>query len=212
MFTGLVEAVGTVVRSTPSPAGVELELESTLDDVRLGDSVSVAGVCLTATRVVGTRFTADVSAETLRCTTLGQLTAPTKVNLERAVLASTRLGGHMVTGHVDAVTQVLRVTPSGAATQYWFELPSELKRFVAQKGSVAIDGVSLTVNEVLDTSFSVMLIPHTLQATTLSSLVRGAGVNCEVDTVARYVARQFDAMTSASDSRLMTKLQRGGFA
>ena len=180
MFTGIVQAVGRIVRANP----LEVDCGSLdLSDVAVGDSICVQGVCLTvtATRVHG--FTADVSEETLRVTT--GLERPGEVNLEKSLALGDRLGGHLVTGHVDGVAEVV-ARKSGVVA---FRLPRELRKFVAAKGSICVDGVSLTVNRIDGDAFEVNLIPHTLQVTTLSRLAPGARVNLEVDLIARYVER-----------------------
>jgi riboflavin synthase len=180
MFTGIVEAVGRIVALGP------LEIDGgTLDrsDLSIGDSVCVQGVCLTVTRLTAHGFTADVSAETYRVT--HGLDAHGEVNLEKALAHGERLGGHLVTGHVDGVGEVVSRSDGVVA----FRAPPELARFIAAKGSIAIDGVSLTVNRVDQARFEVNLIPHTLQVTTLSRLAPGTRVNLEVDLVARYVER-----------------------
>lgn len=180
MFTGIVQAVGRIVRVAP------LEVDCgglDLADVAVGDSVCVQGVCLTVTSLGARRFAADVSQETLRVTT--GLDRPGEVNLEKALGMGDKLGGHLVTGHVDGVGEVIRV--EGSVVQ--IRPPRPLSKYIAPKGSICVDGVSLTVNRVDDELFEVNLIPHTLQATTLKRLAAGARVNLEVDLVARYVER-----------------------
>jgi len=210
MFTGLVETTGTVRASIRRAAGVEIEIHAGLDGVVTGDSIAVNGACLTATRVASAGFCADVSTETLRATTLGDLAAGSVVNLERAVRVGDRLGGHIVTGHVDATTTVQSVRSVGEYLEVWFALPPEHAALVAAKGSVALDGVSLTVNCVEATRFSVMLIPHTLSATNLSGLGVGRVVNFEADTVARYVARQLEV--GGAGATLEDTLKKAGYA
>ena len=180
MFTGIVQAVGKIVRIDP------LEIDCgglALSDVAVGDSIAVQGVCLTVTALTPRGFTADVSAQTLGVTT--GLDRPGEVNLEKSLRIGDSLGGHLVTGHVDGVGEVVK-RDGGVLS---FKLPGALARFVARKGSICVDGVSLTVNGVEGDRFEVNLIPHTLQATTLSRLAAGARVNLEVDLVARYVER-----------------------
>ncbi len=197
MFTGLVEAVGEVVarRELPESGGCRLTIAHPLGELVLGESVSVDGACLTVVAPDGSsapgadRFEAELSAETLARTTLHAARVGTRVNLERALQAGQRLGGHLVTGHVDAVARVVRVTPRGDMTAVGFEVPVEFAPFVAPKGSVTLAGVSLTVNEVSGAQFSVQLIPHTLAHTTLGALTEGASINFEVDLIARYVSR-----------------------
>lgn len=180
MFTGIVQAVGRIVRVRPFEIDCGAMDRS---DLVIGDSVCVQGVCLTATSLTPAGFTADVSEETYRVTT--GLDAPGAVNLEKALALGERLGGHLVTGHVDGVGEV--ASRQGGVIA--FRAPAALARFIAAKGSIAVDGVSLTVNRVEGASFEVNLIPHTLQATTLSRLAPGTRVNLEVDLVARYVER-----------------------
>jgi riboflavin synthase len=184
MFTGIVQAVGRIVRLQP------LEIDCgplDLSDVGVGDSICVQGVCLTATRLTARGFAADVSDETLRLT--AGLDRPGEVNLEKSLALSDRLGGHLVSGHVDGVGEVVRRQEGVVA----FRAPDGLARFIAKKGSICVDGVSLTVNEVDGAVFEVNLIPHTLEVTTLGRLQPGAKVNLEVDLVARYVERLLSA-------------------
>jgi riboflavin synthase len=180
MFTGIVQAVGRIVRAKP----LEVDCGALdLADVAVGDSVCVQGVCLTVTAKTARGFSADVSGETLRVS--AGLDRPGPVNLEKSLAVGEKLGGHLVTGHVDAVGEVV----SREGTVVAFRLPGELARYVARKGSICVDGVSLTVNKVEGEQFEVNLIPHTLQVTTLSRLAPGVRVNLEVDLIARYVER-----------------------
>jgi riboflavin synthase len=194
MFTGIVEVTGRVVSATPHGDGVRLVVSAdSLDtsDVAIGDSVAVGGCCLTVVAKEGASLAFDVSAETLRCT--AGLDGAGEVNLEKALRLADRLGGHLMTGHVDGVGTVVAFEPVDASEQASWRLeidaPRELARFIAPKGSIGVQGVSLTVNGVDGTRFHVNLIPHTLQVTTLRSLRPAARVNLEVDLVARYVAR-----------------------
>jgi riboflavin synthase len=194
MFTGIVQLVGRIAAVSPHGDGVRIAVDTgvaSTGDVAVGDSVAVRGCCLTVVAKEGATLAFDVSAETLRCTT--GLDRPGDVNLELALRLSDRLGGHLVAGHVDGVGKVAAFAAvPGDANGSWrlvVEAPAELARFIAVKGSIAIDGVSLTVNEVDGARFAVNLIPHTLAATTLRALREGEGVNLEVDLVARYVAR-----------------------
>jgi len=190
VFTGIVEAVGRITRLDPAERGVRLAIDSGslgLADVRVGDSIAVNGVCLTAVALEGTTFRADVSAETLRCT--AGLAAGANVNLEKALRLGDRLGGHLVTGHVDGVGEVERFEAAGESRLLAVRVPDDLARYVARKGSITVNGVSLTVNAVRDRSFEVNLIPHTLACTTLDELCAGARVNLEVDLLARYIER-----------------------
>ena len=195
MFTGIVQAVGRVVALAPKGGDVELVVDTAalgLQDANIGDSIAVAGACLTATRFAGTCFAADVSNETLSLTTLGALEVGSRVNLEPALKAGDALGGHLVSGHVDGLGEVLEVREDARSVRMRFACPPSLAKYFARKGSVAIDGVSLTINEVGPTEFSVNLIPHTQAVTTLGEFKPGRRVNLEVDQVARYVERLLD--------------------
>jgi len=190
MFTGIVTAVGVVREILPVGGDFRILLATDLlksGSVREGDSVSVSGACLTMLQPGDQGFAADVSAETLAVTTLGSIKPGQRLNLELAMSLSDRLGGHLVTGHVDGMARLVKREPDGRAQRFDFELPGGLERYVARKGSVCIDGVSLTVNSVAGKIFSVCLIPHTLEATTLGSLECGGRVNIEVDLIARYL-------------------------
>jgi riboflavin synthase len=193
MFTGIVQAIGRVVARERLGDGVRIEVDAgtlAIDDAAEGESIAVAGCCLTVVGRNGRRLSFDVSAETLACTT--GFTEGDTVNLERALRLSDRLGGHLLAGHIDGVGEILRSNPIAGAQGSRLleaEAPAALARFVAPKGSIALDGVSLTVNAVTGRSFTVNLIPHTLAVTTLAALVPGARVNLEVDLVARYIAR-----------------------
>ncbi len=195
MFTGIVEEVGTVVVREDQADAARLRIRAckVLDGVALGDSIAVNGVCLTVTDVStedgGGVWTTDVMAETLRRSSLGRTTAGDPVNLERAVTPQTRLGGHIVQGHVDGVGTVLRRTSSEHWDVVRIELPEQLARYVVEKGSITVDGVSLTVVEALDGAFTVAVIPHTAERTTLGTKPAGAAVNIEVDVMAKYVER-----------------------
>ena len=190
MFTGIVAALGRIAKLDPAGQGARLLIDAgnlTLDDVAIGDSIAVDGVCLTVTRMQPGAFEVDVSSETLACT--AGFAAGAAVNLEKALRLSDRLGGHLVSGHVDGTGVVVRFEPVGDNRLLCVRLPQELSRYVARKGSVTVNGVSLTVNEVEGDTFSVNIIPHTLAATTLGSLAEGKRVNIEVDMVARYIER-----------------------
>lgn len=192
MFTGIIEAIGQV-RALQARAG-DLRLcigSGNLDmhDVALGESIAVNGVCLTVVAFSADHFEADVSNETLRCTTLGELQVDAPVNLERAMRADGRFGGHIVSGHVDGVGEVRSITPESRSQIWRFRVPASLSRYIAEKGSVCIDGTSLTVNAVEGDEFEVNLVPHTVTHTRFHSLTTGARVNIEVDLIARYVER-----------------------
>jgi riboflavin synthase len=196
MFTGIVLATGQVASIAERGGDLELGIDAAgLDSARLGlgDSVCVQGVCLTVTRKQGACFFADVSRETMAKTTLGALKVGSLANLEPSLRAGDALGGHMVSGHVDGVGRLVHAAADARSTRLQFELPAPLMRFVASKGSICIDGVSLTVNNVEGTRFDVNIIPHTQQVTTLGALKVGDAVNIEIDVIARYVERLIQA-------------------
>ncbi|MCC6533089.1 MAG: riboflavin synthase [Burkholderiales bacterium] len=190
MFTGIVAALGRIGQVTPVAQGARLSIEAPglgLDDVAIGDSIAVNGVCLTVTQLSADRFGVDVSPQTLACTAGFELGAA--VNLEKALRLSDRLGGHLVSGHVDGSGEVVRFEAIGDNRLLAVRLPAPLLRYVAQKGSITVNGVSLTVNAIAGDVFEVNLIPHTLAATNLHALRPGARVNLEVDLIARYLER-----------------------
>jgi riboflavin synthase len=194
MFSGIVAAVGRITKVETRPGGARLGISASrlgLDDVAIGDSIAVNGVCLTVVAKSPASFEADVSAETFSCT--AGLDAQGEVNLEKSLRLADRLGGHLVAGHVDGVGEVVRVRAAGESTLMTFKAPEALSRYIARKGSIAVQGVSLTVNEARDAEFDVNLIPHTVSVTTLRNLKAGSKVNLEVDLVARYVERMLDA-------------------
>ncbi len=196
MFTGLIEAVGSVVAVQPRGGDVRLSLAFgalPVEGLTLGESIAVSGCCLTVVEFDARQFSADVSNESLQRTTLGGLGVGAAVNLERAMLPSTRFGGHIVAGHVDGVGRVVAITPDGRAQRWRFAAPPALTRYIAEKGSICVDGVSLTVNDVDATAFEVALIPHTLAHTAFGKTPVGASVNLEIDLVARYVERLLSA-------------------
>jgi riboflavin synthase len=192
LFTGIIQDVGRVQASEPRGGDLRLLIACTrldMSGLRVGDSICVQGCCLTATEVQGRTFSADISRETLELTTLGELRPGAAVNLEPALRAGDALGGHLVSGHVDGVARILEASGDARSRRLTIGAPAPLARYLASKGSVAVDGVSLTVNAVDATSFGVNIIPHTQTATTLGALGVGARVNLEVDQVARYLAR-----------------------
>jgi riboflavin synthase len=194
MFTGIVETTGRIARIEPRGGDVRLVIDAGnlgLDDVAIGDSIAVAGICLTAVSIEGNSFAVDVSNETLSRTSLGALGNGARVNLEKALRLADRLGGHLMAGHVDGLAHIVAIEPDARSQRWTFELPRELARYAAPKGSIAIDGVSLTINEVDGCRFGVNLIPHTVEVTTLGDRKVGDAVNIEVDLVARYVERLF---------------------
>jgi riboflavin synthase len=194
MFSGIIAAVGRITHLTAREAGFRLHVEAGslgLDDVALGDSIACNGVCLTVVGKEGKQFMADVSPETLSCTV--GLDAPGEINLEKALRLADRLGGHLVSGHVDGVGDVLRFDPVGDNRLLEICAPPEIARYIARKGSVTVNGTSLTTNEVAGELFTINLIPHTLENTTLKYLTRGSKVNLEVDLIARYCERLLNA-------------------
>jgi riboflavin synthase len=190
MFTGIIAAVGRIAEVTRTEGGMRLRIDAgslSLDDVALGDSVAVSGVCLTVVSMHDRAFDVDVSQETLSCVAgFGRGSA---VNLEKALRLADRLGGHLVSGHVDGVGRVERFEEMGDNRRLEVDVPADLGRYIARKGSITVDGVSLTVNEVAGSRFTVNLIPHTLACTTFETLRPGARVNIEIDLLARYIER-----------------------
>ena len=192
MFTGIIEAIGSVEQLQQTDTDWRLKINAgklSLDDVKLGDSIAVSGCCLTVVEFDASGFAADVSAETLRCTSLGELKPGETVNLEKAMLATDRFGGHIVSGHVDGVGQLVAMQAEGGSQKLEFEVPGELAKYIAEKGSICIDGTSLTVNQVEGFRFSINVIPHTQQETIIGRYKIGQQVNIEVDVVARYLER-----------------------
>ena len=200
MFTGLIQAVGTLLQREPRGGDVRLRIGTgalPFDDVALGESIAVNGVCLTVIEFDAASFAVDASTETLALTTLGALAIDAPVNLERAMLPTDRLGGHLVSGHVDGVGRVREVWPDARAQRWRFSAPAALLKYIATKGSICVDGVSLTVNGVDDAGFEVALIPHTVAHTAFADTQVGDAVNLEVDLVARYVERLLAARDAA---------------
>ena len=191
MFTGIITDVGRVAEIAQQSVGSRLTIKTKFDtsSIALGASIACSGACLTVVAKGKGWFAADVSGETLDCTTLGSWNPDTPVNLERALTAADELGGHLVLGHVDGVGRLDAVRPEGDNHRVEIEVPDELARFIASKGSVAVDGVSLTVNQVDDRTFGVNIIPHTWDQTSFAFFKPGQSVNLEIDVVARYVAR-----------------------
>ncbi len=196
MFTGIIQTVGTLRARTPMGGDGRLTIDAPgldLEHTALGDSIAVNGVCLTVTELAGSTFSVDCSNETLRLTTLGQLDVGSRVNLEPALTLATPLGGHLVSGHVDGLAIVDSRRTDARATEFWLRVPPELARYVAKKGSLAIDGVSLTVNEVSGVRCRLTIIPHTLEMTIMGEYQPGRQVNLEVDLMARYLERLLQA-------------------
>ena len=214
MFTGIIEELGTIrtIATAREGARVEVAARAVLADARLGDSIAVNGVCLTVVELARDGFAADVSAETLRRTSLKQARSGTRVNLERPLTPSTRLGGHIVQGHVDGTGQFLDARASGDGWVVRVGFPAELARYLVEKGSVAVDGISLTVAALDEAWFEIAVIPHTWNVTNLSSLERGAAVNLEVDIIAKYVERMMRlAPADSSGALTIEKLQELGY-
>lgn len=201
MFTGLIEAEGIITRTERAGTGLRLEVYAPEfgRDMAIGDSISVDGACLTVVKFIRGAFIADVSEETVRRTTINTYSQGQKVNLERAMRLSDRLGGHIVTGHIDGVGSLVMRHPAGNSTIYQFKAPSELMEFVVPKGSISVDGISLTVADTRDDGFACAVIPHTEQATTLKDKATGGPVNIEVDMMAKYVQRFVALYMGAED-------------
>jgi riboflavin synthase len=213
VFTGLIEHVGTLASRTPRGAGARLRFQATFaSPLAVGESISVSGVCLTVDVITTGGFEADASLETLSVTTLGGLAPVARVNLERAVTLEKRLGGHIVSGHVDGTGQLVSREAMGDAEKLVFRAPIDLMRFVAPKGSICIDGISLTVNAVDADTFAVAIIPRTTKETTIGAVPSGGSVNLEVDLIARYVLRAMEAgRPRASDAAWTELLKRNGY-
>ena len=213
MFTGIIEEIGRVVKVVPAGTGARVEVAASrvLEDAKDGDSISTDGVCLTVTRFNEASFEADCSAETLRRTTCGSWKAGTPVNLERALTLGTRLGGHLVQGHVEGVGELISKRPEGESVMMRFGFPPELGRYIALKGSIAVSGISLTVANLGDTWFEVAVIPVTLQWTTLGALPQGAPVNLETDISAKYVERLLGSAGQKSAPRTVEALKDMGY-
>lgn len=202
MFTGLIETQGIITRVERANGGAQMEVYAPEfgRDMAIGDSIAVDGACLTIANFARGAFVADVSEETLGKTTLGGAHQGAKVNLERALRLSDRLGGHMVTGHIEGVGRLLMRHPSGNSTIYQFQVPFELMDYIVPKGSVAIDGISLTVAQIHGDSFAAAVVPHTEAVTTLKDKAIGSSVNVEVDVMAKYVKRFVDLYAGSGES------------
>lgn len=192
MFTGIIESVGHVQQITPRSGDVRLTIATAkldLRDVKLGDSIATNGICLTVIELTGQGFVADVSNETLRRTSLGTWKVGSQVNLEKALMPTSRLGGHIVSGHVDGLGEIVSFKPDARSLQYQVKAPDELAKYISEKGSITVDGISLTVNAIDGAIFSLNIVPHTVQETNVGTWKVGSIVNLEVDLLARYLER-----------------------
>ena len=212
MFTGIIEEMGTVkaLRREAGAARISLSAATVLDGTVLGDSICVNGVCLTVVEMGKSEFSADVAVETLRVTNLGELKAGARVNLERALQLSARIGGHLVSGHVDAVGRLREKRDEGNGWRIFFDAPETVLRYVIKKGSIAIDGISLTVADVDRAGFSIAMIPHTARLTTLGFKAAGDSVNLEADIIGKYVERLLPGRAAGNVS--LELLKENGFA
>ncbi|WP_455203847.1 riboflavin synthase [Kaarinaea lacus] len=216
MFTGIIQAVGKIASLEPRGGDVRVAVASDklpLDDVALGDSICVNGVCLTAVEKSERGFKADVSNETLSRTTLADLSQGSRVNLELALTPSTRLGGHFLSGHVDGVGEVVKRWSDGRSERFTIKAPASLAKYIAEKGSIGVDGISLTVNKVSGVDFELNIVPHTLQETTMGDFHAGRKVNLEVDIIARYLERLLLGEKAAETESTLSAdfLQQHGF-
>ena len=216
MFTGIIEAVGKIKQISITADGARLTIDTQsldMSDVQLGDSIATNGICLTVVAFSENSFTADVSNETLQRTCFGLYNAEQAVNLEKAMLPTTRFGGHIVSGHVDAVAKVKAITPSGNSVDYWIEMSQDIAPYIAEKGSITIDGVSLTVNSLAEDSFRLTIVPHTTEQTVISHYKAGTNVNIEVDVMARYIERLLTKKQTPVASSNVTEalLKQSGF-
>ncbi|CAH9049481.1 Riboflavin synthase [Pseudoalteromonas holothuriae] len=216
MFTGIIEATGTLDELTASQGDLIIRVQShnlDMSDVNLGDSIATNGVCLTVVEKFKDGFRADLSNETINLTQFSHYKKGQKVNLEKALQPISRLGGHLVSGHIDGIATVVAIEMNARATEYWLETSAELMKYIPHKGSVAIDGISLTVNEVKNQQFKLTIVPHTAQETTIADFKIGSQVNLEVDQIARYLERLvLGAQPQASDSTLTASLlAKAGF-
>lgn len=218
MFTGIIQAIGKIAAVEPKGEDLRLRVQTgKLDiiDVHIGDSIATSGVCLTAVELPGDGFWADVSAETLACTGIGDLKTGDRVNLEKALTPSTPLGGHLVSGHVDGIAEVLTRRDDGRSVRFSMRAPDALAKYIAAKGSVCVDGISLTVNAVDGAVFDLNIVPHTLLETTMGEFQPGRSFNLEVDVIARYLERLLlgdEAAKTGSAGVTRELLQSCGFA
>lgn len=218
MFTGIIEAVGTISAIKHHAKDITISVNSgelDLSDVKLGDSISHNGVCLTVTKLNEQGFDVDLSNETLKRSGFSKIKTGFAVNLEKAMQMNARFGGHIVSGHVDGVGEITSITELGSAVEYWVKAPDDLAKYIAEKGSITVDGISLTTNEIDGASFKLTIIPHTIAQTIMANYVVGTQVNLEVDVIARYLERLLlgdKAAESHKDkSSTMDLLARSGF-
>ncbi|EGQ7768774.1 TPA: riboflavin synthase [Vibrio parahaemolyticus] len=217
MFTGIVEAVGKLTAITPKGEDITVTVEVgklDMSDVKLGDSVATNGVCLTVIDFGSNYYSADLSLETLKKTGFANYQVGEKVNLEKAMLPTTRFGGHIVSGHVDGVGEIVERNQVGRAIEFWVAMPAEISKYVAEKGSITVDGISLTVNDLRKNAFKLTIVPHTSEETTIDQFQVGRKVNLEVDVLARYMERLLQGQQEEQpESRItMDFLQQNGFA
>ena len=211
MFTGIIEATGSITAISPKGGDYQVTVNSgslDLSDVALGDSIATNGVCLTVVALHSDGYVADVSNETVKNTGFAHYRTGQRVNLEKAMLPTTRFGGHMVSGHVDGIGKVASIIDNGRAKDIWLEMSSELSKYIVKKGSVTIDGISLTVNDVNSSQFKLTIVPHTSAQTTLENINIGDDVNLEIDIIARYVER---LITNKDQGVTMELLAKSGF-
>ena len=213
MFTGLVEEKGKVSQVQSSGGGLRLTVEARVvsEGTKIGDSIAVNGSCLTVVKVESSALTFEAVRETVERTTIGRLRPGSSVNLERPMRAGDRFGGHMVLGHVDGIGIIREIRKAGTETLFRFEAPEEIMRFVVEKGSIAVDGISLTIADLGPGWFAVAVIPHTLASTTLGEASVGGSVNLETDIIGKYVFKFTNQSAGSSDDPLMTRLAEGGF-
>jgi riboflavin synthase len=217
MFTGIVEAVGTLTAITPKGEDISVTVsvgKLDMGDVKLGDSIATNGVCLTVVDYSETSYTADLSLETLQKTGFADYQTGDKVNLEKAMLPTTRFGGHIVSGHVDGVGEIVERNMVGRAIEFWVSMPEEITKYVAEKGSITVDGISLTVNALRKNAFKLTIVPHTGEETTIADFHVGRKVNLEVDVLARYMERLLTSQKEQQPESNITLefLQQNGFA
>ncbi|HIF5955015.1 TPA: riboflavin synthase [Vibrio parahaemolyticus] len=217
MFTGIVEAVGKLTAITPKGEDITVTVEVgklDMSDVKLGDSIATNGVCLTVIDFGSNYYSADLSLETLKKTGFANYQVGEKVNLEKAMLPTTRFGGHIVSGHVDGVGEIVERNQVGRAIEFWVAMPAEISKYVAEKGSITVDGISLTVNDLRKNAFKLTIVPHTSEETTIDQFQVGSKVNLEVDVLARYMERLLQGQQEEQpESRItMDFLQQNGFA